>query len=124
MPLSKFDDAESEKQSSSTTESSSTYSDKEYQSIRNKNRKKYSESDNDGGEKKEKYSFNFTFDERVNYYENIDETKEYLMEKKFKLDQYKQENIERFLFTKAPVPRSYRMIGNLIFCFLISLNNI
>ena len=110
MPISKFEDAENEKQSS-TMENSSNDSENEYQSIRNKNRKNYSESTNEG-EKREKYSFNFTFDERVNYYGNFEESRDILMEKKFKLDQFKKENIERFLFTKAPVPRSYRMIGN------------
>lgn len=113
MPISKFDDAENEKQSS-TAERTTNESEKEYQSIRNKNRKKYSAANKDG-EKTEKYSFNFTFDERVNYYGNFEESKEILMDKKFKLDQYKKENIERFLFTKAPVPRSYRMIGKFVF---------
>ena len=102
MPISKFDDAENEKPSSAA-ESSSSDSEKEYQSIRNKNRKKYSETNKDG-EKGEKYSFNFTFDERVNYYGNFEESKEILMEKKFKLDMYKKENIEKFLFTKVPSP--------------------
>ena len=36
------------------------------------------------------------------------------MDKKFKLDNSKNENIAKFLFSKATVPRSYRMIGNLI----------
>ena len=112
MTISKFDDAENGKQGT-TAESSSNDSEKEYQTIRNKNRKKYSESVKDG-EKQEKYSFNFTFDERVNYYGNFEETKDILMEKKFKMDQFKKENIDKFLFTKAPVPRSYRMIGNFL----------
>lgn len=111
MSISKFDDAENESKSAST-DGSPKESEKEYQSIRNKNRKKYSDNNKDG-EKAEKYSFNFTFDERVNYSINLDESKEILMDKKFRLDQYKKENIEKFLFTKAPVPRSYRMIGNL-----------
>lgn len=116
MTISKFDDAENEKQSS-TAEGSANEAEKEYQSIRNKHRKKYSESGKDG-EKGEKYSFNFTFDERTNYHGNFEESNEIFMEKKFKLDQFKKENIEKFLFTKAPVPRSYRMIGN----FYISLS--
>jgi len=115
MPISKFDDAENEKESGSA-QGSPNEAEKEYQSIRNKNRKKYSESDK-GGDNCEKYSFNFTFDERVNYYGNFEESKENLVEKKFKLDQYKQTNIDKFLFTKAPVPRSYRMIGKIILFF-------
>jgi len=110
MPINKFDETDNYKQSSTSNEDSGS-NEKEYQSIRQKNRKKYSKSD---GEKGEKYSFSFTFDERSNYYSNFEESKEVLMDKKFKLDQYKKENIDKFLFTKAPVPRSYRMIGNLI----------
>ena len=64
--------------------------------------------------------FDFSFDERTNYFTGYDETKEVYMDQKFKLDKSKNENIAKFLFTKAPVPRSYRMIGNLFHIFLLN----
>lgn len=108
MPINKFDDAENNDKSGSK----SNEAEKEYQSIRQKNKRRYTDSNNkDSEDKYSKYSFSFTFDERTNHFSNFDESREVFMDHKFKLDQYKKENIDKFLFTKAPVPRSHRMIG-------------
>ncbi len=109
MPINNFDEGgESTKADSGNAED-----DSKYESIRQKNRKKYTSNNPNEGEEKNKYNFDFSFDERTNFYSGYEETREVFMEKKFKLDKLKNENIAKFLFSKAPVPRSYRMIGNL-----------
>ncbi len=107
MPISKFDDETNEEKASE----SDSVAEKEYKSIRMKNRKKYSSEEGKDSNHNEKYSFTFTYDERVNYQTNFEDTREFLISKKFKLDEIRKQKIDEFLFTKAPVPRSYRMIG-------------
>jgi len=110
MPINNFEDG-----SESSNAENADNDDSKYESIRQKNRKKYSSNNNTNeGYEKNKYNFDFSFDERTNFYTGYEETKEVYMDKKFKLDNSKNENIAKFLFSKAPVPRSYRMIGNLI----------
>jgi hypothetical protein len=108
MPINNFDEGGE----SSKTDSGNTEDDTKYESIRQKNRKKYTSNNSIDGEEKNKYNFDFSFDERTNFYSGYEETREVYMEKKFKLDKSKNENIAKFLFSKVPVPRSYRMIGN------------
>ena len=91
MPINKFDDGESKGEDTSEENV-------KYESIRQKNRKKYSSSKE--GDEKNKYNFDFKFDERTNFYTGYEETKEVYMDKKFKLDQSKNENIAKFLFSK------------------------
>lgn len=104
MPINKFDEGDSNVPENSEEEG-------KYESIRQKNRKRYSSEKE--GEEKNKYKFDFTFDERTNFFSGYDETKEVYLNKKNEMDKEKSENIQKFLFSKVPVPRSYRMIGTI-----------
>lgn len=110
MSINKFDESENAN-ASSNDDNSSDNSDKKYESIRQKNKRNYSESKETGDEKNSTFTFSYSFDERTNYSSNFNDMREIYIDQKLKLDLYKKQNIDKFLFTKAPVPRSYRMIG-------------